>query len=50
MKLRKCGMFYVEFISFTVLNASSSTERGELKGKLTVIKYTHVLKVDNPFM
>ena len=36
--------FYAEFMSFTVLNVSSPTERGEIKGKLTVIKYSHVLR------
>lgn len=36
--------FYVEFMSFTVFNASSPTERGEIKGKLTVIKYPHALR------
>lgn len=36
--------FYAEFMSFTVLNASSPTERGEIKGKLTVTKYSHVLR------
>lgn len=36
--------FYAQFMSFTVLNAPSPTERGEIKGKLTVIKYSHVLR------
>lgn len=31
-------------MSFTVFSASSPMERGEIKGKLTVIKYPHVLR------
>jgi len=31
-------------MSFTVFSAPSPTKRGEIKGKLTVIKYPHVLR------